>query len=74
MKSLIELKSGESGIVQEISDVEIAIKLIELGCIPGELITISKIAPLGCPIAIQLGSDELSLRKEEAITILVEPI
>jgi len=42
--------------------------------VPGELITIERIAPLGDPISIQVAGYNLSLRQEEAETILVERV
>ena len=74
MRSLYELKQGETAIVRSFTNAELSAKLIELGCLPGEKISISKTAPLGCPIAVYIGNFELSLRKEEALAILVEQI
>ena len=45
-----------------------------MGCIPDEEISVELTAPLGDPIAIQVAGYHLSLRKEEAEHILVEPI
>lgn len=72
MRTLASLKTGESAIIRSFNDSALSNKLIEMGCLPGETVTLSKIAPLGCPIAIYLGGYELSLRKEEAATISVE--
>ncbi len=43
-----------------------------MGCLPGELIALSKTAPLGCPLAVTIAGYELSLRKEEAASVLIE--
>jgi len=43
-----------------------------MGCLPGEKITLTKIAPLGDPIAIEISGYELSLRKDEASTVVLE--
>jgi ferrous iron transport protein A len=74
MKSLAELRIGENAVIRSFVSKELSAKLIELGCLPGETISISKTAPLGCPIAFNVGNSELSLRKEEASGILVEPV
>lgn len=42
-----------------------------MGCLPGEWVHIERKAPLGDPIAIAVSGYLLSLRKEEAETILV---
>lgn len=72
MKTLDQLKPGESGVIKEFSQRDLALKLIEMGCLPGETITLTKIAPLGDPIAIEVSGYELSMRKQEAASVLLE--
>jgi ferrous iron transport protein A len=72
MRTLDQLKPGESGIIKEFAHKEFALKLIEMGCLPGEKIKITKIAPLGDPIAIEVSGYELSMRKQEAANVLLE--
>lgn len=72
MESLDQLKIGQTAIVREFSDEVLSTKLIEMGCLPGETISISKTAPLGCPIAINISGYELCLRKNEAASVLIE--
>ncbi len=72
MKTLDTLKIGQSGIIKELTRKDLALKLIEMGCLPGEKITLTKIAPLGDPIAISISGYELSMRKDEASTIVLE--
>jgi ferrous iron transport protein A len=72
MKRLSELKSGESGVIHSFEKNEIFIKLMEMGCIPGEAVTVEQIAPLGDPISIAVAGYRLSLRMDEAKTIIVE--
>ncbi len=70
--TLSELIPGEIGIVKEFTDLEMSVKLMEMGCLPGEEVTISRIAPLGDPIAINVSGYQLSLRKFEASTIILQ--
>ena len=49
-----------------------SVKLMEMGCLPGAEVTISNIAPLGDPIAINVAGYQLSLRKQEASTIILQ--
>jgi ferrous iron transport protein A len=72
MESLDHLKIGEKAVVRAFANNALSSKLIEMGCLPGELVTLSKTAPLGCPIAISISGYELSLRKEEAAAVLIE--
>lgn len=74
IKKLSELKLGESAIIRGFEKEELLLKLMEMGCIPGELITIEKIAPMKDPISISVAGYLLSLRIEEAESIVVELI
>lgn len=71
---LSDLQPGEKGLILSFQNEELYLKLMEMGCVPGELITIERIAPLGDPISIQVAGYNLSLRQEEAETILVERV
>ena len=70
--TLSELKQGAIGIVKEFTDLEMSVKLMEMGCLPGEEITIARVAPLGDPIAVNVSGYQLSLRKFEASTIILQ--
>jgi ferrous iron transport protein A len=72
MKTLDKLKIGESGTILALTKKELVLKLIEMGCFPGEKITLTKIAPLGDPIAVQISGYELSMRKDEASTVVLK--
>ena len=43
-----------------------------MGCLPGETVSLSKTAPFGCPMAINIAGYELSLRKDEAALVMIE--
>ena len=68
---LSQLEVGEKGIVKEFTDLEMSVKLMEMGCLPGEEIKVERVAPLGDPIAINVSGYQLSLRKREAHTIVL---
>lgn len=74
MKRLSEIKIGKTVIIHSFEKDEIFIKLMEMGCIPGELVKVEQIAPLGDPISIIVAGYNLSLRINEAEKILVEEI
>ena len=69
---LSQLEPGESGIIKEFTDLEMSIKLMEMGCLPGEFVFVERFAPLGDPIAITISGYQLSLRKQEASTIILQ--
>ncbi|MFN8356992.1 MAG: FeoA family protein [Spirosomataceae bacterium] len=72
MRSAALLRIGEKAIIREFSDAEMSLKLLEMGCLPGTEICLNWIAPLGDPVGIQVGDYCLSLRKEEAATIVID--
>ena len=69
---LSELKPGQRGTIKEFNSTEIYLKLMEMGCVPGEKILMEKIAPMGDPISVNVAGYHLSLRLNEADHILVE--
>lgn len=66
---LSQLKIGQKGIIKEFTDLEMSVKLMEMGCLPGEVIKVDRVAPMGDPIAVSVSGYQLSLRKQEASTI-----
>ncbi len=74
MQTLVDLKKGEYATITAISDNQLKLKLMEMGCIPGETIRLSQIAPLGDPIAIEVQGYTLSLRLSEAASIKINNI
>jgi ferrous iron transport protein A len=73
MKKLSELEAGEVGIIHSFEKDELYIKLLEMGCVPGEPVKVVQVAPLGDPISIEVSGYHLSLRISEADSIIVTP-
>ncbi len=73
-KTVAQLKPGETGKVCCFKDEHLALKLLDMGCLPGTQVALKFVAPLGDPICISIDNGySLSLRKAEAATIsLVE--
>jgi len=71
---LTELKPGQQAIISEFINSDISLKLLEMGCIPGEKILVVQVAPLGDPISINISGYSLSLRLNEAENIIVNII
>jgi ferrous iron transport protein A len=69
---LSELRPGQIGIIREFNNNDLFLKLMEMGCLPGEKIQLEQIAPLGDPICICVAGYHLSLRINEAEHIMVE--
>ncbi|MCX6310331.1 MAG: FeoA family protein [Bacteroidetes bacterium] len=69
--TLASLVSGEKAIIVSFSDAELSLKLLEMGCTPGEEVELEKVAPFGDPIAINISGYVLSLRRAEAETVRI---
>jgi ferrous iron transport protein A len=69
---LSQLKKGDKCIVDSYMDENMQQKMLDMGCLPGEVITVDRFAPLGCPIALSVAGTVLCIRKDEAENILVK--
>ena len=69
--NLSQLALGQEAIIERIDDQDIYLKLLDLGCLPGEKVRLEFIAPLGDPIAIQVSGSVISLRKIDAKAVQV---
>jgi ferrous iron transport protein A len=74
MKRLSEIKIGKTVVIHSFEKDEIFIKLMEMGCVPGEKVKVEQKAPLGDPISISVSGYTLSLRLNEAEKIIVEEL
>ncbi len=71
-KKLSELAVGSKAVIVSLEDEELVLKLMEMGFLQGEEITVEQIAPLGDPISVMVAGYQVSLRINEAETIIVE--
>jgi ferrous iron transport protein A len=71
MHKMSELKKGQKAVIESFTDDDLSLKLLEMGCIPGEVIELARVAPFGDPLTISVSGYQLSIRKEEAATVLV---
>lgn len=69
---LSDLRPGQRARILKFTTEEIFLKLMEMGCLPGEEIEVIKIAPLNDPISISVAGYTLSLRMDEARYIVVD--
>lgn len=72
VKRLSDIAVGSTVVIRSFENNEIFLKLMEMGCVPGEVIKVEQVAPLGDPIAITVSGYNLSLRLDEAENIFVE--
>lgn len=72
--TLDKLEVGKSAVIKEVGgEGALRLRFLDMGLIPKTKVTVYKIAPLGDPIELHLRSYSLSIRKEDAAMIEVEP-
>ena len=72
--NLSNLKPGEQGRIIKLESTigPIRRRLLDMGVIPGELVKVEKVAPMGDPMEVTVKGYRLSLRKGEAKGIEIE--
>ncbi|WP_370477252.1 FeoA family protein [Tamlana flava] len=70
--TLANLKRGERAIIKDVSSVHIPLKLLEMGCLPGNSVELVQLAPFQDPMYLNINGSHLAIRKETAIHILIE--
>lgn len=72
LRTIADLKKGETGIIQRFKDDFISLKLLEMGCVPNTEVALKHIAPLGDPVCIEVSGYKLSLRISEAQQVILK--
>jgi len=68
------LKKGEKAIITHFDVETIPLKLLEMGCLPGNSVELIQIAPFGDPLYLNVNGSHLAIRLETAREIEVEDI
>lgn len=63
MITVADLKQGQKGIIKEFTNQVLPIKLMELGCLPGNSVTLVQVAPLNDPIYINVNGSHIAIRR-----------
>lgn len=72
--TLAGLRRGQKAIITEFNIDAIPLKLLEMGCLPGNLVELIQVAPLGDPIYINVNDSHVAIRMETAMEISVETL
>ena len=73
MKTLKDIKIGETAVVKRLNGVgAVKRRIMDMGITKGTSVYVRKVAPLGDPIEVTVRGFELSLRKADASSIIVE--
>jgi len=70
--TIADLKKGEQGVIKDISSEAIPLKLLEMGCLPGNTVELVQVAPFADPMYLNINGSHLAIRKETAALIIIE--
>ena len=71
--TLAELIYGQKAIITDVSSEHIPLKLLEMGCLPGNTVELVQVAPFSDPMYLNINGTHLAIRKETAIHIIINP-
>ena len=73
-RTLADVKVGAVAVITGVEgERPLAIRLMEMGLLPGTRVEVVRIAPLGDPMELRLRGFHLSIRRDEARGLAVEP-
>lgn len=70
--TISKLSIGQKAIIKDFDLNNIPLKLLEMGCLPGNSVEIIQVAPFGCPLYLNINDSHLAIRLETAAAIEVE--
>ena len=70
--TISSLKKGEKAIISAFDVESIPLKLLEMGCLPGNRVELLQIAPFGDPLYLNINGSHVAIRLETACEIEVE--
>lgn len=68
------LKKGQKAIIKDFDIDAVPLKLLEMGCLPGNEVELLQTAPFGDPLYLNINGSHLAIRIETAKNIEVEII
>ena len=74
MFPLDKLALGQRAIIKSIETDKLPLKLMEMGCLPGNEISLLYLAPFQDPMYLKIDESHLAIRKEVAQYIMVKPL
>ena len=72
--TLAQLNKGEKAIIEDLNTDLVPLKLIEMGCLPGNQIELLQLAPFKDPLFLNVNGSQIAIRKETAKHIQVKKL
>ena len=74
MLTIASLRKGQRAVIKKFSADIIPLKLLEMGCLPGNEVALVQTAPFQDPLYLNINGSHLAIRKETAAQIEIELI
>lgn len=74
MLTIADLQKGQRAIIKEFSLETVPLKLLEMGCLPGNEVSLVQQAPFRDPLYLNINGSHLAIRKDTATQIEIELI
>ena len=74
MLTIALLRKGQRAIIKDFSVDIVPLKLLEMGCLPGNEVALVQTAPFQDPLYLNVNGSHLAIRKETAAQIEIELI
>jgi len=72
--TLADLKKGEKAVIKEISSNKVPLKLLEMGCLPGNEVELLQLAPFKDPMYLNINGSHLAIRQDTAKFVIIENV
>lgn len=69
--TLAELKRGQIAVIKDVTTDAVPLKLIEMGCLPGNTVELIQLAPFKDPLYLNINGSHLAIRRETAFHISI---
>ena len=72
--TIADLRRGQRAVIKEVDTDGLPIKLLEMGCLPGNEVELIQCAPFQDPMYLNINGSYLAIRRETALQIEIHPI
>ncbi|MGB0788053.1 MAG: FeoA family protein [Marinirhabdus sp.] len=72
MPTISDLKKGERAVIKHFEVEKVPLKLLEMGCLPGNRVSVVQYAPFRDPLYLNINGCHLAIRKKTAAHIQIE--
>lgn len=72
MDTVATMQKGQIGIIRDVDLDLIPLKLLEMGCLPGNQVRLVQVAPFNDPLYLDINGSHLAIRKEVAAQIHID--